>query len=367
MKKPKFAVIGAGCGGQTYAGHLASEGYDVNLYNRSPERVRRLKDTKTIALDGRLNQTGTMTTVTTNLEQAVEGRDILMVVIPATGHEEISKTVTPYLSDRQIIVLSPGRTFGGLEFSNNIAQQRPDLDVTVCETNTLPYATRVVEPGKAKVFGVKNTVALAALPNHRTTEVVEILNKFYQAFAPAENFLETSVGNIGAVFHPTIMILNYDKIQRGEPFEFYTEGASKAVVEHMEGVDNERQEIAKKLGVKIPTLSEWLGDRYGLEQKGLYEMLRGNQVYAGIMAPTTMDHRYIHEDISTGLVPLSLTAGAMGIKTPYMDFLIDAAKGINNIDYWQTGRTLGKMGLDETNIVEQLKEIVSERGCRRIA
>ena len=367
MAKPKFAVIGAGCGGQTYAGHLASEGYDVSMYNRSQERINGLENTKTISLDGKLTQEGRITLATTNLEQAVEGRDVLVVVTPATGHNEISKNVTPYLHDGQVIVLSPGRTFGGLEFSNNIAQQRPDLDVTVCETNTLPYATRVTEPGKAKVFGVKNTVALAALPNHRTGEVVETLNEFYPAFAPAESFLETGVGNIGAVFHPTILLLNYDKIQKGEPFEFYTEGASRKVVEHMEGVDNERQEIARKLGVKIPTLSEWLVDRYGLKQKGLYEMLKNNPVYAGIMAPTTTDHRYIHEDVSTGLVPLSLTAEAMGIQTPYMDSLINTANSINQTDYWKKGRTLEKMGLDKNHVVEQLKEIVSKRDCRRAA
>ena len=37
------AVIGAGCGGQAIAGYIASQGYDVNLYNRNPDRTKPLE------------------------------------------------------------------------------------------------------------------------------------------------------------------------------------------------------------------------------------------------------------------------------------------------------------------------------------
>ena len=36
---PKFAVIGAGNGGQATAAHLALMGFEVNLYNRGKERI----------------------------------------------------------------------------------------------------------------------------------------------------------------------------------------------------------------------------------------------------------------------------------------------------------------------------------------
>ena len=360
MKKPKFAVIGAGCGGQTFAGHLASEGYDVALYNRSPEKLGNLNEEKKISLEGVLNQEGNINIATTNLEEAVKDRDIIMVVTTATGHEEISKNMAPYLKDGQTIILNPGRTFGVLEFLNNIYQQRPNLDVTVGEANTLLYATRVTEPGKANVLGIKDEVSLSTLPNHKTQEVVDQLNEFYPSFRASENFLETSVGNIGAVFHPSIMLLNHDKIKNNEPFEFYTEGASEYVAGFMKEIDKERQQIAKKLRTTIPTLEEWLGSRYNLEQKELHLMLKENPAYQGIMAPTTMDHRYIFEDVPTGLVPLALTAKSLGIDTPYMDFLINYSSQLHNTNYWEKGRTLKKMGLNKDYITEQLGEIIHQ-------
>ncbi|MGQ9477335.1 MAG: hypothetical protein ACUVRH_02445 [Candidatus Bipolaricaulia bacterium] len=38
-KRPRFCVLGAGHGGLAMAGHLALMGFEVNLYNRTEERI----------------------------------------------------------------------------------------------------------------------------------------------------------------------------------------------------------------------------------------------------------------------------------------------------------------------------------------
>ena len=47
----------------------------------------------------------------------------------------------------------------------------------IAETQTFIYASRVVGPAQAKVFAVKNSVSVAALPAYRTGEVLRALRE----------------------------------------------------------------------------------------------------------------------------------------------------------------------------------------------
>ena len=57
-------------------------------------------------------------------------------------------------------------------------------------------------------------------------------------------------------------------------------------------------------------------------------MLRSNPGYQDIKAPTTLNHRYLWEDIPTGLVPISDMARALDIETPTIDGVIDEGSRI---------------------------------------
>ena len=50
----KIAIIGAGNGGQTMAGHLAIMGYKVSLYDIDVPKMETLKKLGGIQLEGRL-------------------------------------------------------------------------------------------------------------------------------------------------------------------------------------------------------------------------------------------------------------------------------------------------------------------------
>tara|TARA_Y100000310_G_scaffold345441_1_gene465047 strand:- start:3188 stop:4276 length:1089 start_codon:yes stop_codon:yes gene_type:complete len=351
-------VLGAGCGGQTFAGHLAMLGYDVNLYNRSPERLGQLVTNPVINLKGAINGTGKLNTATTNIEEAVEGSEIILVVTTATGHRSIAKAVTPYLKDGQAIILNPGRTFGSLEFANEVYSQRPELDVDIVEANTLIYATRVTEPGRAQVCGVKEEVAVSALRPERTRRVIEKMQPHFPQLREAQNILETSMGNIGAVFHPTIMLLNYERVIGEKDFMFYTEGVTPEVATFLEQVDRERQNVAEALGTQVPSISEWLKTRYNLEGDSLRTLMTTNPAYATITAPNSMNHRYIFEDVPTGLVPISLVGEALGIKTPSIDYLLQQSENLFNYDFVRNGRNLKRLGLTSTGLRDELSGFV---------
>ncbi|MDI6827614.1 MAG: 2-dehydropantoate 2-reductase N-terminal domain-containing protein, partial [Armatimonadota bacterium] len=117
---PKFAVLGAGHGGTAMAGHLSLMGFDVSLWNRSPERLRAIQASGGLeivadGLDSVPRGFAKIKIATTDAAEAIADRDILMVVVPATAHKFVAEQIAPHVVDSQFIVLNPGRTGGALE------------------------------------------------------------------------------------------------------------------------------------------------------------------------------------------------------------------------------------------------------------
>ncbi len=219
-EKLSFAVLGAGCGGQAIAGYLALRGHDVSLFNRSPSRIAAFQDRGYIKVRDKVNGLGALSYIGTDLAEAVAGRDVIMVVTTADAHRPLTQKMAPYLQDGQTILLNPGRTFGALEVSHTIRQAGCTADVIIGEANTLVYVARVTVPGTAVIKAIKKTVSISAVSADDTPYLVSQLDGVYPQFTAAASFLETSLGNIGAVFHPTIALLNRDRILSKVPFDF---------------------------------------------------------------------------------------------------------------------------------------------------
>ncbi|HKL11058.1 MAG TPA: NAD/NADP octopine/nopaline dehydrogenase family protein [Clostridia bacterium] len=359
ISENKIAVLGAGNGGMAMAAYLSLKGYEVNLYDKFEKTIEGISRLGGIELDGvSLEGFAKMNLVTTELDKAVEGCEMLMFVTPAFAHRELAENMAPSLEDGQIIVLHPGRTCGALEVRHMITKVNPEVDVTVAEAQTLIYAARRHGENCATIHGVKKKVTLAAIPTCRTTLVIEKINRFYEAFIPAKNILETSLLNIGAIFHPGPAIFNIARIECKSDYEHYHEGITPCVGRILEKVDGERVAIAKKIKIDTISAKTWLGEVYGVKpEETLQETIRMNEVYAGISAPKDPGTRYISEDIPMSLTPLAELGKMVGVKTPYMDMLIDIASTMHGRDYRECGRNLKTLGIDNLSIDELLMEI----------
>ena len=158
-------------------------------------------------------------------------------------------------------------------------------DVIVSETQTLIYASRVTNPGQAKIFRIKNSVPLASIPAYKIPEVLKVVRTAYPQFAPGTNVFRTSFDNIGAVFHPAITVLNAGWIEDKFEFEFYVQGASASVCRVLEKLDEERVAVAAALGINSITAREWLYRAYDASGRNLNEAMMANIGYRGISAP----------------------------------------------------------------------------------
>lgn len=343
--KPTFCVLGAGHGGSAMAGHLALMGFDVNLYNRTEARIWSLKARGGIDVLGEIEGFGKLKLITTEIDKAIKDINVLMVVVPATGHRFIAESMAPYLKDGQIILLNPGRTCGAIEFKQVLKEKKCKAKVIIAETQTLLYASRLINPGQVKIMRIKNSIPVAAIQAYQTPAVLKVINLAFPQFVPDVNVFRTSFDNIGAIFHPAIAVLNTGWIEDVSEFRFYWQGCSPSVGTILEKLDTERVAVAAALGIKATTAREWLYLAYDAVGKNLHDAMQANPGYREIMAPVSLNIRYITEDVPMSLVPIASLGDMFNVATPTIKSIIHLASIMQGVDYWREGRTVERLGI----------------------
>jgi len=91
---------------------------------------------------------------------------------------------------------------------------------------------------------------------------------------------------------------------------------------------------------------------YNTTGSDLYEAIHNQPGYIGIMAPRTLNHRYIFEDVPMSLVPIASLAQQYGVSTRGIDSIIRLACIVHRTDYWRRGRTLQKLGIEKLSVTE---------------
>jgi opine dehydrogenase len=107
-------------------------GFHVTLYNRTFYHITALKARGGIDLEcaeGGPHGFAKLALVTSDLKEALQDAQMVMVVVPSSAHADVDKSAAPYLKDGQIVVLHPGRTCGALEFSKVLRDQVLQCDV----------------------------------------------------------------------------------------------------------------------------------------------------------------------------------------------------------------------------------------------
>lgn len=361
---PDVCVAGAGSGGHAMAAHLTLKGCRVNMFNRSEDRLATVKMLGGIQVYGEVNGFAKINVITSDPEEAIAGIDLIMVVVPATAHQNMARLLGPHLQDGQIVILNPGRTGGALEFAEALKRMGVKTFSYIGETQTLLYVCRLTNPGQVKIMGIKNAVPLATIPAYHLPDVLPIVNKVIQQFTPGDNVLKTSLGNTGALFHPALTVLNAAWIEQSHgDFEFYHQGASPAVARVLEVLDKERISIAAALGIRVPSAREWLFNAYGVAEDNLYRSIQAYKGYSGLKAPNRIDHRYVAEDVPYSLVPMASLGAHLGVPVPTMEGIIHLASILANRDFMSEGRTverLGFSGLDVRGIRKLVEEGIKE-------
>jgi opine dehydrogenase len=345
MGHNKIAVLGAGGTGHAIGADLTLAGFKVTVYeeprlSKNLEEIVKRGGIKIIGLAG--EGFAEVKKVTSDMEEALRGADVILVSVVASRHERIAQLCAPYLEDGQTILIGPDNG-GTLVFSNIFRQIgiRKRLNVAGIAGNF--YPCRLTGPAEVLVALPKTTKRIAAFPAKDTTKVLTKLKDLYK-FEMGTNALEVALSSSNIVIHLPGSLLNTGAIEQSNgDYYLFRQGITPSVLRCIDAVKEERETLFKALDYTM-------GSSNFLEKVIKQSEFPELDMFRGLIGPTNMQHRYITEDAFVGQALMVSLGEMINIPTPVSKALITLASVINQRDYLKEGRTVEKLGLSGLSV-----------------
>ena len=345
----KVAVLGSGNGAHAVAFDFARAGYDIYMcdFEMFPAGIAAIAQQGGIYAEGEMEGFQKVAYAGHDFEVAVKDAEVVLIV--ATGNAAIpfAEACKPYVKEGQMFIICPGSCFGSLEFKTTLGYALDDDSIIVAETSTLPYAARIVEPGKVRIPNrLKGGYWIAGVPKSTTAKAHQFITTVYEKMDAATSVIQTSLQNGNPAIHPSVMLSNIARVENELPWLFYHEGVTPGVGRIIRAIDLERIAIGKACGVEVmdePTCGYVQGYMYDVTYDIGYSKAPG---FAGIMAPTTADHRYFNEDVN-GLCLWEDMGRYLGVPTPNITTVINMSNIVRDTDFRKImTKSVKSLGLD---------------------
>lgn len=353
-----IAILGAGHGGCAAAADLTRQGFTIRLQSRNAARLAPIREQGGLTLKGVFDGFVPIAHLTQDLGEAIEGADLIMLVVPSVAVGQYARELAPLLKPDQPILINPGHTGGGLHFTAAARAAGYRGALQTGETVTLTYICRMTGPAAVHLYSYTENLAFAGFPGRDAAALFQLLKPVYPRLALASSVLETALTNINAMFHPPGMLMNAGWIEHTHgDFLFYREGITESVGRVTAALDAERMAIAKALHLPAVSFLEafhraGLTTRAAMESGSIARASQESEPNRAVKSPPALQHRYVYEDVGYGLVPMAALGRLAQVPTPAMDALITLAELALGAELRESGLTLAKMGLAGKTVAE---------------
>lgn len=363
MKKEKIAVLGSGNGARAVCAQIGFRGYDVVMWEPLEETddYKRLKQEKRVFLSGDIVLEGKIKEVTMDIAEAIKDTVAIFVVVPAFAHEPIFKKMAPHLKSGQHIVIMPGN-YGCFKLRKMLNDTGLDVDISITETASLPYACRITSYNEVRVFKKKNKLHMATSPCSYFKQMFSLLQDIFNPYVEmleCDKILDIDLSNSNFTLHPLPVLLNYGAIEQNpKTFRHYIDGITPEISKLMKKMDDERLAIGKAYGVDLLDTLEQLKIYYGWnDSTSYYEYVHSPESPYYDLIGHNIRSRYLTEDVPQVLVPAYLLAKKADLNVPVVEISIKLASYLHGIDYLKEGTTLAKLGFDKLS-VEEISNVI---------
>lgn len=362
----EIAVIGGGHGAYAAAATLTEQGHHVRLWRRDAAELKPLIVAGAITVrDNRGERSVRIGVITPDIARAVKGAPLVVIPLPATSHTGLAPVLAPHLEPGQVVFLPPG-TFGSYLFAKAMADCGNRADVTFAETGTLPYLARKHGPCQVTVSGYATRLPTGVFPLRNAAHAFPILEAGYPAVERITDALDGALMNAGPIIHPPLILMNAGPLEHFETWDIHNEGTQPAIRRVTDALDNERIAIREALGYGAPHFP--LADHYDDKRD---EWMYGNAAHEKLTDSgdwrehiVLTEHRYMLEDVETGLAFLVSCADYAGVRAPIATGLLAMGSAITGRNLRQTGRTLENLklaGLDRAALAALLRDGLGSR------
>jgi NAD/NADP octopine/nopaline dehydrogenase-like protein/F420-dependent NADP oxidoreductase-like protein len=370
-----LAICGGGNAGHALA-VAASRTFhgDIVWLASSPEKAELLR--RGVFSDEGLQSTGVITGRATNIQRIsanpadiIPQADVVMIAVPAYAHAAILREIAPYLKETALIGSLPTRSGFEFEATDLISRFEPYGRRRLFGLQTLPWSTRVKEPGKVVNFGsLKAKVLMATMPSRHAPDVAAWLSHIFGTnIVPTHNFLNMTLGNPGQIIHPGLMYgffgtWNGRVYREADIPKFYAD-ASDSTGEFVGNLSSEILAVARAVESEsantldlsgVLSIHEWLRVSYPTQtadtstvatcfRTGPLQIRKAPMRENGPDEFTPdFSYRYLTEDVPFGLAVSKSIAQMTQIETPCIDRVLVWAQEKFGKEYVVDGRLGGR-------------------------
>lgn len=236
------------------------------------------------------------------------------------------------LSSR-MVVLAPGGAGGAVRAADAFAAAGLPTPV-VGELTGFPVLGSI--DGRAVTIRlIKRHLPLGVLRATDTSRLAEALAPALPDVVPAANVLATSLANTNTLVHPPLALLNVGRIEDGRPYRFYREAVGPGAARLIRAIDDERLRVTDALGLEHVSVEGWFGRFYGdqgMAGEDIGTMLHEFGPLGESLGPTTLDHRYIRDDVTYGLAVIEAVGRRLGHDLPVTTSVCTALSHVAGVD-----------------------------------
>lgn len=355
----EIAVLGGGHGCYAAAADMAEAGHRVRFWRRDAEAFAAVMATGSIAVkDVNGRRDVPIALPTTDLAEAVDGAELILIPLPAIAQKGLFANLAPLLTDGQVVYMPPA-TFGSYMLVKAAREAGNTADFTCAETGTLPWLCRKHGPAEVAISVRATRLPTGCFPAKNHDHAFAVIAKAFPVIEPIEDALSGALMNAGPIIHPPLIIMNAGPLEHFDAWDIHNEGTQPSIRRTTDKLDGERIAIRKAMGYAGPHFP--LADHYDDARD---EWMYGNSSHEKLTDSgdwrehiVLTEHRYMLEDVETGLALLCSCADYAGVDAPVAKGLLAIGGAICGRDFRETGRTLGSLGLADLSAAE-LKSIL---------
>lgn len=361
----RITVIGCGNSGLIHAAKLIQNGFEVAILKTSnvanneffdiicDEGGYNVKD----ETDGGHRFFVKPSLVTRDVEKAVSFGDILMVMTTTSQHESVARLIAPFVRDGQIITLVPGY-MGSLIFKKYIQK-----NVIYSEWETTAYNGRIVDSMYVRITFYNPRNAISVLPVSKTEEVLSIFSKcFSNTKYSRKHILESAMHNPNMIVHPIGILFSASRIEHSHgEFWMYKEAFTDSVIKVIQAFDKSKNELLNAFGCESLNYFEAAKWRNATDLSVDAMTVFRSFADSSNKGPSTINHRYLNEDVPMGLGLFISIGRIIGINTSIQESIMALSSALLGKDLSASSRTiqylLGKSDVCIEDINKAIKEL----------
>jgi opine dehydrogenase len=348
------AIVGAGLIGRATAAYLAHHGHRVGLWSPSGRGTAALGRVPggdagpraRLRYEGALS--GEAEVDILSGPEAVSACDVMVIALPGPAYRAVLPRVVPRVRSAQTVIVSGALSLIPLWLFERIAArgQRP----TIAGWGTTLATARSTPTADVQVNTVRARFEVAAIPAANGAAALAVCQGLFgDRFRLVDTILATALSNINPVAHAAEALPNLTRMERAERWALF-DCLTPAAARIAEALDRERRAIAQGFGLQVRSIAEHYHLSYHVPLGSVADMAAAIHArYQGPPGPTTLEHRYILEDVPYGLVFYEALARAASVAAPVMSAAITLASAAYGCDFRGQNPFLADLELDRAD------------------